>query len=70
MKYAIKDNWHKTDTCSRDRFNMKPIKYLLLTRIMLLAACEKICERTIDCSGRRADYYEIKEFVEVKFSTH
>lgn len=25
-----------------------------------------IGERTIDCSGRMADYYEIKEFTELK----
>ena len=25
-----------------------------------------IGERTIDCSGRMADYYEIKEFTEIK----
>lgn len=29
-----------------------------------------IGERTIDCSGRMADYYEIKEFTEIKLSTH
>ena len=29
-----------------------------------------IGERAIDCSGRMADYYEIKEFTEIKLSTH
>ncbi len=29
-----------------------------------------IGERTIDCSGRMADYYEIKEFTEIELLTH
>jgi len=29
-----------------------------------------IGERAIDCSGIMADYYEIKEFTEIKLSTH
>ena len=29
-----------------------------------------IGERAIDCSGRMADYYEIKEFTEINLSTH